>query len=63
MTIEPKKMTVQEAGRLGAKVLNADPEKKKAAAKKAARTRLAKNPDVFKEMGRRRALLAEKIAD
>lgn len=51
MAIESIKMTHQEAGKLGARALNTDIEKKRAAAKKAARTRMAKNPKVFNEMG------------
>jgi hypothetical protein len=41
----------QKFGRMGAVALNSDPTKKAAAAKKAAATRLAKNPNVFREMG------------
>jgi general stress protein YciG len=41
----------QQYGRMGAIALNSDPEKKAAAAKKAAATRLAKNPNIFREMG------------
>lgn len=40
-----------ERGRQGAEALNADPEKKSAAAQKAAETRKKENPDAFKEMG------------
>jgi hypothetical protein len=48
---EIKKPTHSERGRLGATALNSNPEKKQAAARKAAKTRLAKDPDVFKKMG------------
>jgi hypothetical protein len=40
-----------DAGRLGAKALNSDPQKKSAAARKAAETRKKENPNVFREMG------------
>jgi hypothetical protein len=49
MTI--KYYTKSEAGRLGAKALNKDKEKKSAAARQAAQTRKARNPDCFKQMG------------
>jgi hypothetical protein len=49
MTVKPS--TRSEAGRLGAKALNSDKEKKSSATRKAAQTRKALNPDVFKEMG------------
>jgi general stress protein YciG len=45
-------VTRSEAGRRGAQSLNSNPEKKRAAAKKAAETRKAHNPDAFREMGR-----------
>jgi hypothetical protein len=47
-----KKITFSQRGKLGAKALNSDPAKKSAAAKKAAQTRIAKNPNCFKDMGR-----------
>jgi hypothetical protein len=47
-----KKITFSQRGKLGAKALNSDPAKKSAAAKKAAQTRIAKNPNCFIEMGR-----------
>lgn len=37
--------------RKGAEALNADPEKKSAAAQKAAETRKQEDPDAFKKMG------------
>jgi hypothetical protein len=46
-------MSRSEAGRLGARALNQDPQKKSAAAKKAADTRKKVNPNVFREMGAR----------
>lgn len=46
-----KKMSYRESGKLGAIALNADPEKKAIAAKKAAATRKALDPDCFKKMG------------
>lgn len=39
-------------GKLGAKALNSDPEKKSAAARKAADTQRAKNPDFFRDIAR-----------
>jgi hypothetical protein len=39
------------AGLLGAKALNGDKEKKSKAARKAAQTRKALNPDCFRKMG------------
>jgi len=44
-------MSRSEAGRLGARALNQDPQKKSLAAKKAADTRKKVNPNVFREMG------------
>ncbi len=44
-------MSRSDAGKLGAKALNEDPQKKSAAAKKAAETRKKENPNVFREMG------------
>lgn len=41
------------AGRLGAKALNGDKEKKSAASRKAAQTRKALNPNCFSDMGRK----------
>lgn len=54
--IENKKLNPSECGRLGARALNSDIEKKRAASKKAALTRMAKDPDVFKKMGVQGAL-------
>jgi hypothetical protein len=47
-----EKLTRSEAGKRGAEALNSDPHKKSAAAKKAAATRIAKNPNCFKDMGK-----------
>lgn len=52
MVKEMKKITYSQRSKLGAKALNSDPAKKSAAAKKAAETRIAKNPNCFVEMGR-----------
>lgn len=49
-SIKSPVMTRTECGRLGAIVLNSNPEKKKLASLKAAQTRKAKNPRAFKEM-------------
>lgn len=46
-----KLMSASERGKAGAAALNGDPEKKRAASRKAAQTRLAENPNVFREMG------------
>jgi general stress protein YciG len=55
--------TLKERGKLGAKALNSDPEKKKAAARKAAATRKAADPDVFKKIGSKGGKnAAEKLA-
>jgi hypothetical protein len=47
---EKKKINFTEIGRLGAIALNSDKEKKRAAARKAAETRKAKDPDIFKKL-------------
>lgn len=47
-----KPMTRSDAGKLGAAALNADPEMKSEAAKKAAQTRKAVDPHAFAKMGR-----------
>lgn len=47
----PSRMSRSSAGKLGAFAINSDPVKKSAAAKKAAATRKATNPDIFREMG------------
>jgi hypothetical protein len=44
-------MSRSDAGRRGAEALNSDPQKKSQAAKKAAETRKAHNPNAFREMG------------
>lgn len=51
---ETNKMTKQETGRMGAIVLNSDKEKKLEAARKAARTNLAKDPDYYRKMAIRK---------
>ena len=56
--LEIKKPTYSERGRLGAMAINSDPDKKRAAALKAAQTRKLKNPNVFKEMGLKGALIS-----
>lgn len=45
--------SLKERGKLGAKALNSDPEKKREAARKAAATRKASDPNVFKKMGKK----------
>lgn len=47
-----KPMTRSEAGRLGAAALNSDPELKSEAARKAAQTRKAADPEAFAKMGK-----------
>lgn len=48
---EYKKKTFSEAGKLGAIALNSDKEKKREASRKAAQTRKAKDPDIFRKIG------------
>jgi hypothetical protein len=50
------KMTRIELGRMGAKTLNSDPEKKAAAAKKAAATITQSRPNFYSTIGKLGAL-------